>query len=170
MKRRKRSLARSYKKRMLLTVGIVCVIIGATFLLLAAFWTPASPPVYVVLNQSEVKVLGGIYFDVIAVQNHSGQNVTVVVVVKTALDGSPRVSAPVMVCGHCTVSVMIEEVQPAPDMNSDYYQGAIGTPEYIHVNYAPTLLSSFAASVLPLGFSVIALGIVLLLYNSTGKR
>jgi hypothetical protein len=155
---------------MLLILGVVCVVIGAGLVLFAALWSPAAPPVDVVLNQSGIRVFGGVYFDVITIQSHSRQNVTVVVAVKTVLDGSPRVSAPVTVCGQCAASVRIEEVQPTPDMNQDYYQGAVGTPEYVHVNYAPTLLSSFASSASPLGFGTIALGIVLLIYSRTSKR
>jgi hypothetical protein len=149
---------------------MACLIIGAALALYASFSTPASPPVSIVLNKTGVKVVGGVYFDMITIQNHSGQGVTVVVAVKTALDGSPRVSAPVTVCGQCTVSVMIEEVQPTPDMNPDYYQGAIGTPEYVHVNYAPTLLSSLVASALPLGFGAVALGILVLICSRPSKR
>jgi hypothetical protein len=169
LKGKKKSFVRS-NKRTLLTVGIAYVVIGACLVLFASFSTPASPPVSIVWGETGIKDLGGVYFDVITIQNHSEQSVTVVVAVKTALDGSPRVSAPVTVCGQCKASVMIEEVQPTPDMNSDYYQGAIGTPEYVHVNYAPTLLSSFASSALPLGFGAVALGILVLTYSRPSKR
>ncbi len=167
LKGKRKSSVRLRKIRLLLLVGLVCVVVGATFLLFAALWSPGVPPVNVVVNQSGVRVLGGVYFDEVTIQNHSRQSVMAVVVIKTLLDGSPRMSAPVTVCGQCRVTVKIEEVQPTPDMNTDYYQGAIGSPEFIRVEYAPTLLSSFANSAFPLGFGVLALGIVLLIYRRT---
>ena len=54
-------------------------------------------------------------------------------------------------------------------MNPDYYQGAVGTPESVQVKYAPTLLSSFADSTLPLGLGALAFGIILLIYSRTRK-
>jgi hypothetical protein len=142
---------------------------GAALILFAALWRPAIPPIDLVLDQSGVKVFHGVYFDVVTIRNHSTENVTVVVEVKTVLDGSPRASAPVTVCGRCQAVVMIEEVQPTSDMNPDYYQGAIATPEYMHVRYAPTILSSFAGSALPLGSGILTLGIVLLIYRRTSR-
>ncbi|MGD0175222.1 MAG: hypothetical protein ABSC50_00150 [Candidatus Bathyarchaeia archaeon] len=155
---------------MQLTVGLVCVAIGAALILFAALWNPGSPPVEVVLSQSGAQVFKGVYVDAITIQNRSGQNVTVVVLVKTVLDGFPRESAPVTVCGQCRTIVRIEEIQPTPDMNLDYYQGAINSPEYIHIGYGPTLLSSFARSALPAGLSAVAVGLIVLIYRRTGKR
>ena len=74
------------------------------------------------------------------------------------------------VCAHCSVTVQIEEVQPSPDTNMDYYLSAVENPEHIRVEYAPTPLSSFASSAYPLGFGVLALGIVLLLYCRASKK
>jgi len=167
LKGKRKSSVRLRKLRLLFLVGLVCVVVGAAFLLLAALWSPAVPPVDVVFPQSGVRVVGGVYFDEVTIQNHSGQSVSAVVVIKTLLDGSPRMSAPVTVCGQCMVTVKIEEVQPTPDMNSNYYQGAIGSPQFIHVEYAPTLLSSLANSALPLGLGTLAPGIVLLIYRRT---
>ena len=162
-----KSSVRSRKMRLLLLGGLICVVVGAVFLLFAALWSPGVPPVDVVFPQSGVRVVGGIYFDEVTIQNHSGQSVMAVVLIKTLLDGSPRMSAPVTVCGQCRVTVKIEEVQPTPDMNSNYYQGAIASPQFIRVEYAPTLLSSLANSTLPLGLGALAPGIVLLIYRRT---
>jgi hypothetical protein len=167
LKVKRKSSVRLRKMRLLFLVGLACVIVGATFLLFAALWSPGVPPVDVVFTQSGARVVGGIYFDEITIQNHSGQSVMAVVLIKTLLDGSPRISAPVTVCGQCRVTVKIEEVQPTPDMNPDYYQGAIGSPQFIRVEYAATLLSGFANSALPLGLGALALGIVLLIYRRT---
>ncbi len=167
LKVKRKSSARLRKMRLLFLVGLVCVIVGATFLLFGALWSPGVPPVDVVFAQSGARVVGGIYYDEITIQNHSGQSVMAVVLIKTLLDGSPRMSAPITVCGQCRVTVKIEEVQPTPDMNSDDYQGAIGSPQFIRVEYAPTLFSSFANSALPVALGAIAIGIVLLIYRRT---
>lgn len=165
-----RSSVRARRLHSLLTVGLVCAAIGTALILFAALWNPGSPPVEVVLSQSGAQVFKGAYYDAITIQNRSSQNVTVVVLVKTLLDGFPRESAPVTVCGQCQTIVRIEEIQPTPDMNLDYYQGAIGSPEYIHVRYGPTLLSNIASSALPSGLSLAAVGFALLIYRRTGKR
>jgi hypothetical protein len=155
------------RNKQLLTVGLLCVVIGAVLIVFATFWRPSVPPVDLVLGQSGVKVLNGVYFDLITVRNNSTHDVGVIVEVKTVLDGSPRVSDPVILCGQCQSTVRIQEVQPTQGMNLDYYQGALATPEYIQLRYAPTILSSFASSALPLGLGAVTPGVALLLYRRT---
>ena len=170
MKHRKKNSARLRKLRLLLFVGVLCVVGGSALLLFAAFWNPGLPPVVVLMNQSGIPVVDGIYFDEITIQNQSTKSVGVVVVIKSPLDSSPRTSAPVTVCGHCQLTVKIEESQPTPDMNPDYYLRAVENPDYVRVEYAPIPLRTFANASLPLGLSTAALGIVLLLYSRTSKR
>jgi hypothetical protein len=168
--RKKKGPVRAHRMQLLLSIGLVCVVVGVALILFSALWNPGRPPVDVVISQSGARVYEGAYFDVITIQNHSVQNVSVVVEVKTALDGFPRESAPVTVCGRCRTIVRILEIQPTPDMNLDYYQAAIGSPEYIHVRYGPSLLSSFAGSALPTGLGAVALGLALLIYRRTSGQ
>lgn len=139
-------------------------------LLFGALWNPGVPPVIVLMNESGIQTVSGIYFDEIVIQNQAAKSVAVVVVIKSPLDSSPRASAPVTVCGHCQLTVKIKEIQPAYDTNPDYYLRAVENPDYVRVEYAPTPLSTFANASLPLGLSAAALGIVLLLYSRTSKR
>ena len=155
---------------LLLTVGLVCVVIGTALILFAALWNPGSPPVEVVLSQSGAQVFKGAYFDAIHDSKPFRTKCNRSCAGKDGARRLPAKSAPVTVCGQCRTIVRIEEVQPTPDMNLDYYQGAIGSPEYIHVRYGPTLLSNIASSALPSGLSVAAVGFALLIYRRTGKR
>jgi hypothetical protein len=167
LKVKKKSSARLRKMRFVLLVGVVCVVSGTAMVLFAALWSPGVPPVDILMDKSGVRAVGGIYYDEVMIQNHSEQSVMAVVVIKTPLDASQRESAPVKICGRCSVIVQIEEVQPQPDANMDYYISAVENPDYVRAEYPPNLLTNFAASAIPVGMGAIAVGIILLIYNRT---
>jgi hypothetical protein len=164
----RRNSARARRKRRVQLIGVLCLAIGAALLVTSASNSSRpTPPVDVLLKDSRIGGKGGAYYDYLVIQNHSAGNVTVVVVIKTPLDTSERVSAPVTVCGGCKATVEIKEVQPLPDQNLDYYTNAIENPDYVRAEYPPTILTSFA---LPVGFSAIAIGLILLAYSRTHRR
>lgn len=149
-------------------IGVLCLAIGAAVLVTSAIDSNRPmPPVDVLLKESTIGGKGGVYYDFLVIQNHSAHNVTVVVVIKTPLDSSQRVSAPVTVCGGCKTTVEIREVQPLPDQNMDYYTNAILNPDYARTEYPPTLLTNITNFALPIGFGAIAIGLALLGYSRT---
>jgi hypothetical protein len=150
----------------MLLIGVLCLGIGAAFLVTSAIQSSRPmPPVVVLLSESRIGGKGGAYYDFLVIQNHSTENVTVVVVIKTPLDNSERVSAPVTVCGDCKTIVEIREVQPLPDQNMDYYANAIENPDYAYAEYPPTPFNSLTNFALPLGFGAMAIGLLLLAYS-----
>ena len=163
----KRNSARARRKRRVQLIGVLCLAIGAALLITS--WADSSrpmPPVDVLLKESHIGTKGGVYYDFIVIQNHSAENETVVVAIKTPLDPSERLSAPVTACGGCKTTVEIKEVQPLPDQNMDYYTNAIENPDYVRAEFPPTIATTFA---LPLGFSAIAIGLMLLAYSRTRR-
>ena len=144
-------------------MGVLCLAVGAAFLATSAIESSRPmPPVNVLLKDSRIGGKGGVFYDFLAIQNNSADNVTVVVVIKTPLDTSERLSAPVTVCGGCKTTVEIREIQPLPGQNMDYYANAIENPDYARAEYPPTFLTSFA---LPIGFGTIAIALILLAYS-----
>jgi hypothetical protein len=150
----------------MLLIGVLCLATGAALLVTSAIQSNRPmPPVVVLLNESRIGGKGGVYYDFLVIQNHSTENVTVVVVIKTPLDNSERISAPVTVCGGCKTTVEIREVQPLPDQNMDYYANAIENPDYAYAEYPPTVFSTLTNLALPLGFGALATGLILLAYS-----
>lgn len=153
------------RKRRLLLVGLTCVLAGVVLVAFSFLGSNnAVPPVDVLLNESKVAVSHGVYYDQIEVQNRAEENVTIIVAIKTPLDAAERTSNPVTICGHCRGTATIEEVQPQPDQNSDYYLTALENPVYVRAEYPPTLIEIFASFAEPIGLGVLTLGIVLLIY------
>lgn len=70
---------------------------------------------------------------------HSSETVTVVAVIKTGFDVDPRRSSPTTICGGCTVTVLIEEIQPPATQTAEQKQYMISLmshPDYLEVEYA----------------------------------
>jgi len=125
-------------------VLIAVMLIGAA--ITAIFLLPKpTPPVDILYDRSGIATQNGVYFDQILLYSHGSSNVTVVVIIKTALDTTPRISQPVTVCPQCTIPVSIEEVQPPRGQSSDQYpiyMSRLNHPDFIRVEYLSTVLSS----------------------------
>ncbi len=103
--------------RYLILVGLGLVIVGAFLITVTVNQT--TPPVDVQLDQSGINTITGLYFDTLSLHNRGSQNVTVVVVIRNALDNTPRISDPVEICSGCTTKALIEETQPPPNQSPD---------------------------------------------------
>jgi hypothetical protein len=166
------------KSRYLIVVGLSLAVLGAFLVLVTMNQT--APPVDVQLDQSGISTVNGLYFDTLSLHNHGPANITVVVVIKNALDNSPRMSDPVQICSGCTATALIEEVQPpqnqSPDQN-EIYLNILLHPDYIHVEYLSTLLGApisfdlipkFGWIILTCGFAVTIYGFHL--SNSSSRK
>jgi RNA polymerase subunit RPABC4/transcription elongation factor Spt4 len=120
------------------------LLVVAILLSLVLPWYPVvrsqgTPPVDVVYSESGLTYQNGLYFDKIALRNRSSETVIVVAVVKTRFDYSARRSSPTTICGGCTVTVLIKEVQPLATQTPEQRQYMIEGmthPDYIRVEYA----------------------------------
>lgn len=148
-------------------VGVAFILLGVTITAIALIPKP-SPPLYVMDDKNGVVIQSGIYYDVIGLYNYGSRNVTAVVVIKTSLDATPRISQPVTICAKCSTTVMIEEVQPARNQSADQYliyMSRLTHPEYIHIEYLSTVLSSggFDSYLSEIGGGIIVIGLIILM-------
>jgi len=121
-----------------------------------------TPPVDVLYSESGLTYQNGLYYDKIVLRNRSSETVTVVAVIKTEFDYSPRRSSPTTICGGCTVTVLIKEIQPLATQTPEqrqYMMEGMTHPDYIRVEYASGS-SAFLNSTL--GYGVAVAGIVAL--------
>ena len=161
------------KLRPMILLGLGLLSAGLVILVLALA-PRAGPPVDVLYDNSGVATLNGIYFDSIVIHNHGTSNATVVVEVQTSLDTKPRFSDPVTLCGNCTETVLIEELQPQQNQTSNqyaYYTYAIVNPQSIRVEYLSTVLQSRSTVYYPeIGAAIILVGLFFLIREASGSR
>lgn len=164
------------KQKILVLVGVATILLGVTITAIALIPKP-GPPLYVMDDKSGVEIQSGIYYDVIGLYNYGSSNVTAVVVIKTGLDATPRVSQPVTICAKCSTTVLIEEVQPPRNQSADQYpiyMTRITHPEYIHIEYLSTVLSSggFDSYLPEIGGGIIVIGLIILIraYQPSKRR
>jgi hypothetical protein len=120
------------------------LLVVAILLSLVLPWYPVvrsqgTPPVDVVYSESGLTYQNGLYYDKIVLRSRSSETVIVVAVVKTRFDYSARRSSPTTICGGCTVTVLIKEVQPLATQTPEQRQYMIEGmthPDYIGVEYA----------------------------------
>jgi hypothetical protein len=121
--------------------GIFIIALGITIVYLTT--SQSTPPVDVLLDQSGLTSIGGVYFDQFSLHNHGLQNVTVVVVIKNDLDNVPRVSDPIQICPGCTATALVEEHQPPQNADqTDVFTNIVLHPDYIRVEYLATVLAT----------------------------
>jgi hypothetical protein len=156
------------KQFRVMVLGVVLVLIGVVIMALA-FAPEPSPPVDVLFNQSGIATANGVYFDSIMIRNHGTSNVTVVVEVQTSLDTKPRLSDPITLCGGCTGTVTVEELQSSQNQTPDqyaYYTYAITNPQSIRVEYLSTVLQSRSSVFYPeAGAAIVIVGVFLLIHE-----
>ena len=155
--------------------GIFIIALGITIVYLTT--SQSTPPVDVLLDQSGLTSIGGVYFDQFFLHNHGSQNVTVVVVIENDLDNGPRMSDPVQICPGCTATALVEEHQPPQNADqTDVFTNIVLHPNYIRVEYLSILLAT------PITFNMlrqiawllIAAGLIVMTYglrlSNSGRR
>jgi uncharacterized membrane protein len=155
--------------------GISIIVLGITLVLLTT--NQSAPPVDVLLDQSGLTSIDGVYFDQFFLHNHGSQNVTVVVVIENDLDNGPRMSDPVQICPGCTATALVEEHQPPQNADqTDVFTNIVLHPNYIRVEYLSILLAT------PITFNMlrqiawllIAAGLIVMTYglrlSNSGRR
>jgi hypothetical protein len=152
-------------------LGLALVLAGATIMVFSLTPKP-TPPVDILMGQSEIVIENNVYFDSILIHNHGSSNVTVVVEIETSLDTKPRLSDPVTLCAGCSASVLIEEVQPPPGQIVDQsYINLLTNPQLIRVDYLSTVLvSRFDDYWRGGGAGIIVVGLFILVRNRPVKR
>ena len=152
--------------RVMVILGVILVLIGMVIMALA-FSPGPSPPVDILYNQSGIATANGVYFDSIMIHNHGTSNVTVAVEVQTSLDTKPRLSDPITLCGGCTGTVTVEEMQPSQNQTPDqyaYYTYALTNPQSIQVEYLSSVLQSRSTAYYPeAGAAIVIAGVFLLI-------
>jgi hypothetical protein len=149
-------------------VADYALLVVAILLSLVLPWYPAvtsqsTPPVDVLYSESGLTYENGLYYDKIVLRNHGSETITVVAVIKTEFDYSPRRSSPTTICSGCTVTVLIKEIQPLATQTPEQRQYMIEGmthPDYIRVEYAG---ASFMPLNNTLGYEVAVAGIVALI-------
>ena len=161
------------KPRLMVVLGLGLLLVGLGIMAFA-FAPRAGPPVDVLYDDSGVVTSNGIYFDSIVIHNHGTTNATVVVEIQTPLDTKSRISDPLTICGNCTQTVLIEELQPPQNQTSNqysYYTYAIVNPPSIRVEYLSTVLQSRSTAYYPeIGAAIILAGLFLLIHEGSKSR
>lgn len=162
------------KPKFSVLIGVALFLLGIAITSIALSPKP-NPPVAIMDSVSGVVNQHGIYYDIIGLYNYGPSNVTVVVIIKTSLDATSRISHPITICSKCSTTLLIEEVQPPINQSADQYpiyMSRITHPESIQVEYLSDVLSSsgFESYLPEMGGGMIMVGLIVLIRAFQPKR